>query len=176
MNDTGVKVPIRYGVRQGPGLSSVLTPLICLIEHENVAIKCPVSANNSMKSWLVAIALVLVFLVGYVLFFSSKTRYSKEDETRERLRAIEMILENYKEDHGSYPSSEIGLVVLRREDASDRYFEGNSFLKDSWGSAINYESYESDSDSNRYELYSFGPNQRDDHGGGDDLVCCRDDR
>ena len=134
------------------------------------------SAINSMKSWLLAVALALVFLIGYVLFFSSRTTYSKEDETRERLRAIEMILENYREDHGAYPSSGIGLVALQRENASDRYFDDNSFLKDSWGSAINYESHESDSDSNRYELYSFGPNQRDDHGGGDDLVCCRDDR
>ncbi len=84
-----------------------------------------------------------------------------------------MILENYKEDYGSYPSSNAGLAVLRQENTDDRYFPTASYMKDSWDTKIHYELHDLAGDLYEYELYSYGSNRQDDHGRGDDIICCR---
>ena len=74
---------------------------------------------------------------------------------------IRSVLDEYRDDTGSYPSTAQGLKEL----LESGYVGSSSFSTDAWGSAFVYTF-----DENVVRLYSKGEDKTDDNGTGDDIL------
>lgn len=117
-----------------------------------------------VRSILILIA--VVFLLA-VIWFVVPYMYPKETDsdiahTRQKLKAINAVIDRYKSQHGTYPSR---LDDLINTDSEGLYFENDAIMNDSWNNRVKYKF-----ENTKYILYSFGPNGVDDLGGGDDIM------
>jgi general secretion pathway protein G len=129
-----------------------------------------------MKPRYAASLMLLALMAGIVVGIQiegtrwNKDRYSK---TRFQIAELQVALERYRADYGYYPTTDQGLSAL-----GEYYSDGpwqfeppeidpgmvyprrpyaGPHPTDAWGNSYCYES-----DGNRYELRSFGPNGRED--------------
>ena len=104
---------------------------------------------------------------------------------RAMVAGLETDISAYSGDLGEYPpSGNANLVKALTEESSNPDWQGpyhefkqqelkNGELMDPWGASYVYVSVNGGSPQHRarsYDLYSFGPNGKDDQGAGDDLV------
>lgn len=89
---------------------------------------------------------------------------------------ISKALKNYKWHMGEYPDTDQGLAALMmtKDEADDERYQGpyleNEEIRDPWQQEYDYKS-PGNVHEDGYDLYSFGPNQKDDGGreGSDDI-------
>ena len=111
--------------------------------------------------------LVTVNVVGYL-------DRARVDTTVTTIRSLEQMLEQYRLDNGSYPSSEQGLNPLAEAPSFGKspkrypaggYIKGGKVPKDSWKNELVYSS--PGANGNPYEIVSIGPDQQE--GSEDDI-------
>jgi hypothetical protein len=109
----------------------------------------------------------------------------KVAKTKVLIRQIETACEQYEKEQNIYPADGEGeLVKALAETMGPRgipYMGRGEFIKDGgfvdvWGNPIQYQNNSTDPppanihNTNRIDIYSFGPNGKDDKGAGDDLT------
>ena len=126
------------------------------------AIKHPVIANKALRSISLILLAVSALVVAWIgVSRLGTTTYTKAFASKQKLAAISVALQRYKQDHGQYPTS---LGTLIDPHYNGRYFSTENALNDAWGHAIAYTLEPSPL------VYSFGPDGIDDLGNGDDIV------
>lgn len=87
-------------------------------------------------------------------------------KARDMLLRLETGVKVYKSENSKLPA-DLAVLLKANDDHPKGYLPGLSEIpKDPWGSAYHYEIA---ADGKSYQLRSFGPNTKDDSGGGDDL-------
>lgn len=88
------------------------------------------------------------------------------EQARDLLRKVDVAVRLYKAETGKLPES-LSVLLAPTDDHPRGYLEGMKELpKDPWGQALLYERSAS---GDAFQLRSFGPNAKDDGGGGDDI-------
>lgn len=108
--------------------------------------------------------LFIIILSIIILFVLSKgyLSHTKEEITQHMLLTIGKVVCNFYQDTNRFPSFDEGLAVLiKPDDLSDRYFTEELVI--TWQNSLGY-----DSSDNSFILYSFGENEIDEKGKGDD--------
>lgn len=98
---------------------------------------------------------------------------SKLGETQYRVYNIESALRMFKLDNGRFPTNQEGLDLLLNSPKRRSYVDGRNPFIDSWGNKFVY-LYPARKGGKPFELYSFGGNEKDDDGEGDDITNWRD--
>ena len=116
---------------------------------------------------------VLMLLLILAVQTSSATSYP-DPRTYSLIKRLETALQAYRDDTGSYPSTDQGLRALAQkpERASGwrgPYIAGHGSEIDGWGEDLIY-SYPPVFGDKDFDLYSKGANQRDDRGEADDIT------
>lgn len=119
---------------------------------------------------IICLALMVAFIILAHLYMrddepNSEHKYTREDLARLRLILISAGLWQYHSDHSAYPPS-LSYLLQNRND--DKPYIDSVHLSDPWGTAMMY-SCPSTRSGNPYDLYSCGPNCRDNRGGSDDM-------
>ena len=110
---------------------------------------------------------VAACVVAYYLF-GTEVAYKRNANAKHQLDSVKSALEQYKHDHGHYPSEVDGLSVLMQTGANGRYFNDDNYLTDPWANPLNYK-IEKMHSGVKFTLYSSGPNGIDEHMAGDDI-------
>jgi general secretion pathway protein G len=108
---------------------------------------------------------LLAGLVGPKMF--GKVDTSKQKTAKTQISLLETALDMYRLDMGSYPTTEMGIRVLREKPDSSNKWDGPYLPKeipvDPWGNPYHYAS---PSDHGAYEIISYGADGVE---GGDDI-------
>jgi general secretion pathway protein G len=121
---------------------------------------------------LLVVLAILGLLIGLVapralhLLATSKVKI-----TEQNIERLGSVLDIYKLDVGSYPTTDQGLqALLQRPQGATRwngpYLKSDKMLEDPWGHLFQYRS-PSDRPGHEYDLYSLGPTGRPGGTGGD---------
>ncbi|MES2570242.1 MAG: type II secretion system major pseudopilin GspG [Verrucomicrobiota bacterium] len=121
---------------------------------------------------LVEMLLVLVILAVLAAIvipkFSGRSQQAKTTAAQSQISSIELALDSYEVDTGSYPQ---GLGALTDEPSGTQNWKGPYLKKgvpaDPWGNAYVY-SYPGKSNAKSYDISSMGPDGRS--GGDDDIT------
>lgn len=134
-------------------------------------LKAPRSVRRSNESGFTLIELMIVIAIialiaslvgGKVLGQFEKAKVSS---TKTQIKQLSTILDTYKLECGSYPSTEQGLDALLSKPAGapecknydpSGYVKGSKLPKDAWGNAFIYSSAGSD-----FEIKSLGDDQKE---------------
>jgi general secretion pathway protein G len=114
---------------------------------------------------LLVVLAILGLLIGLVAPAAlHQLGSAKEKIAHQSIERLAGVLDIYKLDVGSYPTTEQGLQALltRPEGVSEwngPYLKGNKLPEDPWGHPYQYRS-PSDRAGHAYDLYSFGPTGR----------------
>ena len=130
----------------------------------------PVVANKSLvrKFWPV-FAIAMVFLVVFVLLRRMELVDTKEEDARQNLLMIKLVLTKFKEEHGRYPTEEAGLRSLVDSSPQGKYFPNEYVLRDPWHHEVVYRLYKS-AEKEGFLIYSLGPSGIDKGGQGDNIA------
>jgi general secretion pathway protein G len=85
--------------------------------------------------------MIVIVILGLLASMVMPALTSKGEEAKQKLVCVQMksiydgALDMYKLDHGSYPSTEEGLLALTK---TDKYFKDGKMPKDSWGHKFIY--------------------------------------
>lgn len=101
--------------------------------------------------------MVVILILGLLAMFVLPNLTSKSDEAKEKLTCIQMksmanTLKMYKVDHGSFPTTQEGLAILKEKS----YFEDNVLPTDSWKNNYLYTN-----DSGTIEIISIGADSKE---------------
>ncbi len=130
---------------------------------------------------LVVIAIIGI-LAGFIMTANQTARRRASiSRAKAEIAALESALEQYQQDMGTYPKGDIKAVVSVLTDSDDPNWYGpylelkedqldeeGRFL-DPWGNPYQYR-YPGVHRKYKFDLYSFGPNGKDDGGKGDDIT------
>lgn len=123
-----------------------------------------------LSTFIIIFWSLLVFWSSNSVSDSNKVRVEKS-----RLLIFEEALTKFKRDVGQYPVAEDGglLALLKRPKKSSNWhgpYLNYPFIPlDSWGKAYVYQCFKSER-SERYIIYSYGENQLNENGLGDDIM------
>ena len=125
----------------------------------------------TLTEMLVVIAIIGVLGTIVTQNLMGKLARAKVDTTKNQMRQVGVILDDYKRECGFYPTTpDQGLEALLAKPTAGRecknydpdgYIKGKKLPKDGWGNDFNYES-----DGNKYALKSLGADGKE---GGDDV-------
>jgi hypothetical protein len=113
--------------------------------------------------WVAVVLIVIVAATVWYFTPNMDEKYYYLKSTRSRLDLIGQAINQFKDDHKKYPSSEEGLRVLA---LGDSYIRSRAML-DAWKHPFVY--HETPNEKHPFELYSVGPNGVDEHMSGDDI-------
>ena len=122
--------------------------------------------HRRLRGFTLIEVLVVLALIGVLLSFVAPMVIDRPDQAREvKLRAdfetIRSALIMYRLDVGAFPQDSEGLTVLTNGES--RYLASDPI--DPWGQPYQYRS----SPSGEIRLFSFGPDQQNNGGSGDDI-------
>ena len=133
---------------------------------------------------LVVIAILGILMSLVTAGAQAARRKGAITKAKTTIASLETAIAQYDADMGEYPATGIGpLVSALQEDPGDADWGGpyvefkeadldNGSLVDPWGKSYVYVSVNGGAPQHRehsYDLYSFGPNGKDDNGAGDDI-------
>lgn len=115
-------------------------------------------------NFLIILTIVILLFVFWVTLDKEHVylSHTKEETTQHMLLTIGKVICNFYQDTNRFPSSSEGLsVLIKPNDLSGRYFTEELLII--WKNSLGYDSYDSS-----FVLYSFGKNEIDEKGKGDD--------
>jgi hypothetical protein len=115
-----------------------------------------------MRRAIVFVALLLGGVAAY-LYLAPGRGYRLDDKSKVELEVTADLIQRFRASRGRLPTSDEGLPALVREGLAT---EAN--LTDPWGKKLIYRC--TDSQCRSAKIYSTGPNQQDEQGGGDDIT------
>jgi len=127
---------------------------------------------------LIAITIMVMFAGGITTVLVRRVQTARVNRAKLDIKNLELPLDMYAIDNGFYPTTEQGLESLLRQPTTspeavnwDGPYVKNTDFIDPWSSQYVYRSPSIiDPDLYEYDLYSFGPNQQDEEGSGDDIA------
>jgi general secretion pathway protein G len=127
---------------------------------------------------LIAITIMVMFAGGITTVLVRRAQTARLHRARLDIENLALPLDLYATDNGFYPTTEQGLDSLLRTPTTSPEalnwngpYVKNTEFKDPWGSQYVYRSPSIiDPDLYEYDLYSYGPNQQDEEGSGDDIA------
>ena len=119
--------------------------------------------------------LIVVAIIGLLATFVGgnvmrKFSRAKVDSTKIQIKNLGVVLDDYRRECNSYPSTEQGLDALLKKPTTGKecknydaegYLKNKTIPKDSWGNDFSYES-----DGNKYVIRSLGADGKE---GGEDV-------
>jgi len=133
--------------------------------------------------WIALATLLLIASVMYLLILMLKKTYQNGQNYRHTvifLEVLEQALVLYRSDHGVFPPPEDGGLALLSTTVDKRlgcYFRLSKVHRDDagrivdyWKRPLIYRIHNERPNRQRLELYSVGPNGKDEGGQGDDIV------
>ena len=142
------------------------------------------SVGFTLVELLVVIAIIGILMGLVTAGAQTARRRAAITKAKTTIGSLETAIAMYQGDMGSYPPTEnANLVRAVSEDTDNADWQGpymefkqdeleNGALLDPWGTPYLYVSVNGGSPKHRtrsFDLYSFGPNGKDDEGGGDDI-------
>jgi type II secretory pathway pseudopilin PulG len=120
--------------------------------------------------WGLGLTVLSMALAAFILpRFAPPTLYTNESKARQDLRGLSQVLEQFRADHGRYPTREEALYVLVDPSPGGRYFPSSHGITDPWGHIFIYRPPDPQQKGGP-TFYSSGPNGIDEGGSGDDIV------
>lgn len=125
--------------------------------------------------WIViSVLLALVITRPYTFIDDAHASSTKQGWAHAYIRFIAKGLDRFHKDTGRWPSTEEGLDVLIRNGSNIQGWQGPYINRDKipidrWGHPFVYR-FPATSAQRTYDLYSIGPNGRDDGGSKDDII------
>jgi general secretion pathway protein G len=146
----------------------------------NTANTCSRRLRRARRAFTLVEIIIVVALLGIIMGVlipnvGSIFEGAKEDLEKQKVEGtLNSALLQYNTHIGSYPSTEEGLQALIAPPAGKAakwrgpYLKDNSLIRDSWDGPYKYVR-PGTHNPRGYDLWSFGPNGRDENGGGDDV-------
>lgn len=124
---------------------------------------------KQLKRASLAVVVLVLAVAGALLVASPKLdsnpELARKAQARAELRLIDAALHEFAEAHGAFPTNEQSLRVLTQPSPSNGSALRSEAITDPWGRPYQYRFVYG----SVYELYSLGPNGRDDRLAGDDI-------